>query len=1280
MKKGSSLLLTGLSIIIAILLLFHLILNSSFAARLISSKVSALFIGSLHWQIHNISLTKSHVSLQNIQILDNQSDTVISADSLFVKISLSDLLRGDVRILNGFVSKPNVRLITKEDGVLNIVSVFQSVQNKKKNKKNEKASSVNLSKIKITDGYLEYYDSLNIGALVIKDINITGNYNISKTNANLNLRTGDINYCKGDTLRLDSLHLRGKINGAQIDTLSVLISKNEDLINFSGVFKNIYDLKQVSGIYKLEAGINTQNYPFFFNDKWPLKGKVYLNLNQNGTFNNPNAEISLDYKNSNRKNPINNISLKTILKQKKINVNFLKILLNKSVEATTTGIINLEEVFPDGFTGNSLYVNNAKYSINTNIISQKTSNLLSSKTGNRLNKIIGNMKLSGYGVDLDSIKLEGTINAFADFYPLEKIIDKLSVKSKMSLSNKVISIDAKVSSNYAGEGKVNGQFDMHNKSLNADISNLMFDSELLNNFSKIPFVGIYTINGTVRGFLDSLIADVYLNGENVKVDTINIEKAVSVISLNNKDGIVSGRIQANSDVGFGELSFNSKCFKNSTFQFLKDPEIQSRISFDLQDISPIVKNGISGDLKIDGQFTGHINKGIGNFIVSSNVLSHEFINAKNLKTYLFFDGKNVIVDSLIAILPGGKIEASGSLNNFERFTVKSTGCLLLDSLEKVKEYNTFGKLSFDLSSEGDFKTPVAQLKVSVEDPVIVNQKVDSLEFDANLVAGAVDFNICSDFKCYGYYKVNDGKYSIHASLDSTDFMNFILPKDQGLWKGMVSGYSYIKGEGTSIDSMLLDLYNFKLDYDTVNLAKSEALNIYYSGDSVHVKNSNIDLIDNGQIQFSGGFSSSGKGDLNGVFKVPYSATQFFTDDFQEGEGFLEGNVTVYGDIKKPIIKGEFKSDSCSFLYTNTSQKFKNISFNGAFTDTSIIINKSSMNLEAGLINFKGYISSGKRNLDSSNINMNLTFKEVPIDLPEEGEFLLSGDIKVQVNPEIGDASGEIKLLNGIYYKDLDLNLFNRDKPVKKKVVKETEESFLDKIKMDIQLLPYNPITIDNNIAYLNVLPQVKLKGNISKPIVSGRAKVNDGFITFRNREFEIKRGFLDFIDPYSNNPDVDIAADVIIDKWIVTIEIAGNTNEKLSFRLSSVPTLSDREILSLLLIGRPEITGLEDAISVAGDFAGEYLGRTVDKVSTVFSLPVDKVSVSSKDISEGLTVNIEQDVSKYLSTVYSINMKNGDVTRKAELLLKIFDNFSAKGFTETNGKRGFELEAGFEKQ
>lgn len=138
MKKGSSLLLTGLSIIIAILLLFHLILNSSFVARLISSKVSALFIGSLHWQIHNISLTKSHVSLQNIQILDNQSDTVISADSLFVKISLSDLLRGDVRILNGFVSKPNVRLITKEDGVLNIVSVFQSVQNKKKIRKTRK--------------------------------------------------------------------------------------------------------------------------------------------------------------------------------------------------------------------------------------------------------------------------------------------------------------------------------------------------------------------------------------------------------------------------------------------------------------------------------------------------------------------------------------------------------------------------------------------------------------------------------------------------------------------------------------------------------------------------------------------------------------------------------------------------------------------------------------------------------------------------------------------------------------------------------------------------------------------------------------------------------------------------------------------------------------------------------------------------------------------------------------------------------------------------------------
>lgn len=1275
MKKGSILFSSIFIAIIIILILLRFLINSTFAANFISSSISKSFIGSIYWEKHSISILSRKISLYNAKVLEKNKKEVISIDSSFARFSFLGLLRKQITLDSIFIYNPNVNLIVDDSGNLNIVSLFKASKEKEIKDVNSKPVSVNLSSIHLKKGLFEYYNKSQNWIMSNNDISIDGNYNITEMDAEFNLNVGHSEYFSEDTIAIDSFTLNGAICKNVIEHFDIVLNKKGDNITAKGCINDLNRLDKVNGRIELKGDLNTDNYSFLTSQNSYLDGNIKFELNSSGEFNNPNCKLNFLLNNKNKK-IIKKASIKMEILNRDLIADSLSLRLDNNINIFTTGLIKLKEAFPEGFISGKRNLNNISYDAK----SLFSSNNLKRDINDRVKRIEGEINISGKGISIDSIFAEGKIGLYSSIQPLDKVSDKFNLKGGFSIKHGVVNMKSSFKSNFYGEGGVEGQYDFNNKNIAITVDNLMLDSELLKRYVKVPIEGIYTMHGEAKGRVDSLAARLFVQGDNVSVDSVKIEKLGTIITINNHIGELYTKTQIQSNAGYGELKLNSKCFEEKSFSLKKAPYVNGEISLTISDINPIIKRDLFGDMHVSGSYDGTINNGIGSIILQSNNLGHREFEIKDLKASIGYKNKDISINSLTGLLPGGNINVYGEVGNFNNFSITSNGEITLDSINITKDYNTFGKVEFKLKGYGDFKSPICQLNINVKDPIIAKQRMDSLLIDANLIGGEVDFKINSNFTSYGSYNLDKNKYSIHTTLDSTDFMTFVLPKDQGLWKGNLSGYSYVKGVGSTIDSILLDLYNLELTYDTVNIAKADAINLFYGGDSVHVKNMNIGLMESGFINFAGGFSSKGKGKIKGKYKLPYSALKYLSDDINRGAGSINGDISFSGDIKKPIIKGEFTSDSSMLTFVNIDQSFSDISFNGSFTDTSIKINNGSIKIDSGIVSFNGSISSEKKNIDSINISFNTSFNELPLIVSDEGEFTLSGDINLNVVKGKGTANGDVKLLNGIYYKDLDLKLFERERIRISDKSAEDENLFLKNIDLNVQLLPYTPVTIDNNIAYINVMPQVKLKGTMASPIISGRAKVIDGFIAFRNREFKIKRGILDFVDPYSNNPSVDIEADVSIDKWVVTIAIEGKTNDQLKFRLFSTPFLSDREILSLLLIGRPEISGIEDAISVAGDFAGEYLGKTVEKMNTFFSLPVDKVTVESESFKEGLTVNIEQDVSKYLSTIYSINMKNGEISRKAELLLKVFDNFSAKGFTETTGKKGFELEAGFGKQ
>jgi len=105
------------------------------------------------------------------------------------------------------------------------------------------------------------------------------------------------------------------------------------------------------------------------------------------------------------------------------------------------------------------------------------------------------------------------------------------------------------------------------------------------------------------------------------------------------------------------------------------------------------------------------------------------------------------------------------------------------------------------------------------------------------------------------------------------------------------------------------------------------------------------------------------------------------------------------------------------------------------------------------------------------------------------------------------------------------------------------------------------------MALLAVKPDLRIYGSVNRPLISGRAEVESGTVYFQKKEFNVKRGVFDFINPYKIEPAIDVQSEVVIREWTVFLNVSG-TPDNLKFNFSSNPSETEEDILSLLITGK----------------------------------------------------------------------------------------------------------------
>jgi translocation and assembly module TamB len=96
---------------------------------------------------------------------------------------------------------------------------------------------------------------------------------------------------------------------------------------------------------------------------------------------------------------------------------------------------------------------------------------------------------------------------------------------------------------------------------------------------------------------------------------------------------------------------------------------------------------------------------------------------------------------------------------------------------------------------------------------------------------------------------------------------------------------------------------------------------------------------------------------------------------------------------------------------------------------------------------------------------------------------------------------------------------------------------------------------------------VRVRGTALRPVVLGRVSVTQGTVQFFGTDYTINRGEVNFVNPVTVEPQVDLDLETRVRGILVSVSFTGPLN-RMSMTYRSDPPLQSQEILALLAVGR----------------------------------------------------------------------------------------------------------------
>jgi translocation and assembly module TamB len=399
----------------------------------------------------------------------------------------------------------------------------------------------------------------------------------------------------------------------------------------------------------------------------------------------------------------------------------------------------------------------------------------------------------------------------------------------------------------------------------------------------------------------------------------------------------------------------------------------------------------------------------------------------------------------------------------------------------------------------------------------------------------------------------------------TAYVQRFFPGLQTKLESLADGDAWISGSLSTPEKIKIKstLRQLSFDFASTSLKAAQPLELEWENNRLSIKKG----------LFAGkGTSLSVDGEMDGNqanrldLKLEGQMDLSLLDSFlpnlnAHGEGKV--NAQIRGTLQDPRLRGDFILSNGQLSYGDLPNSLSDIQATLKFDENQVRIDRFNATSGGGQIQFGGNLLFGPQGIRQFDLNCH--GKEVRLRYPEGMRNLLGLDLKIRGNQKAQILSGQITVLSASFLKDFDpITGFLGERG--NRILLPGGKALGENLNLDLIVSANRSIRLDTPLVKLNSLADLRIKGTLSSPIITGRLEADAGDLYLQGAHYRINRGRLDFNNLVRLDPHIDLEAETRVRDYRVILNLTG-TAEKFKADLRSEPPLPTVELINLVSSG-----------------------------------------------------------------------------------------------------------------
>jgi hypothetical protein len=739
-------------------------------------------------------------------------------------------------------------------------------------------------------------------------------------------------------------------------------------------------------------------------------------------------------------------------------------------------------------------------------------------------------------------------------------------------------------------------------------------------------------------------------------------------------------------------------------------------AFDIEDYP--VGGALSGEFHVYGPYTRPFGFGRMN-IVDGRAYGERFATAS---AGLRFEGNGVRLDAVEIAKGTGAITGAAYVGWNGTYSFNADGRrVAVESLDVT----TFpdlpaltGVLEFSAGGSGEFDEPRYDVRLGVQDLFFGDEGLGAVTARLSIRGTGLTYELeaaSSRLAVSGAGRITmdeegDADMSFRVSDTSLDpYVRVFRPDLSPYTTAIASGTVRVSGDLYNRDALRITTTIERLDLRLVDYVLRNQGPIQLVAEGQTLRLDNLRLVgDDTALDVAGNIDLRRQAlsvQANGAANL--AVLQGVMGDLRSS-GRADVSALIGGTAARPIVSGQAMLTEGRLRHFSFPHALENlngvISFNasGIRLDDPGYTTPLNGRLGGGVVKFGGRV--GLSGYQLSEFDVTATGEDMRLRFPEGMRSVVDATLALQGPASSPTLTGTVSVQNATWTRGFEAsgNMFGlgaTDAAGLPTAPGALASSGAPPLRYDVRILAPSTLHIDNELARIVASTELNLRGTFERPLLFGRAEIEQGDVRFEGRRYQVTRGSLDFTNPNRIQPFFDIEAETRVrmlqQTYLVTLRMAGTT-DRMQPEFTSDPPLPPIEILTLLFSdtapqGDVELASLrqpnqreQDILQARATRAltgalSQEVGRVVRQTFGVDTFQITPLlmdptadSASRLEVNPAARVTIGKRISDRVYLTYARSLSSS--TRDELILLEYDQNNSLGWVLSQNEDRTYALE------